>query len=171
METTNKSLTLCYVLIFLGIPGSGTSSESLLEGFVSRYFVVFQIFLFPQWFQFIACLVMLWLIFLKKYPSSALHLVYFCHLFGFTPEMWVTDSVCSAYLEDSSQAAVDEGLYFSDCRFGCCPKFLFHITGLTKHILFSCKWYFGGQYFFSCRCTALALSIHTDMHLYPNACQ
>ena len=113
METTNKSLTLCYVLIFLGIPGSGTSSESLLEGFVSRYFVVFQIFLFPQWFQFIACLVMLWLIFLKKYPSSALHLVYFCHLFGFTPEMWVTDSVCSAYLEDSSQAAVDEGLYFS----------------------------------------------------------
>ena len=68
IETTNKSLTLCSVLIFLGIPSSGTSSTSLLEGLFYRYLVVFLIFLFPRWFHFNACLVMLWPIFKKKCP-------------------------------------------------------------------------------------------------------
>ena len=39
------------------------------------------------------------------------------------PEIWVTDGVGTAYLEDPSQAAVDEGLYLAGCGFGCSPCF------------------------------------------------
>lgn len=47
-------------------------------------------------------------------PSSTPDLLVSWQLVGTLPQVCIADGVGSAYLEDPSQAAVDEGLYFPD---------------------------------------------------------
>ena len=54
-------------------------------------------------------------------PSSASDLIFSWQLVGMLPQVCVADDVWSVYLEDSSNAAIDESLYFPDCGLCCSP--------------------------------------------------